>query len=195
MDWEPLLDAVRSIPELELTPRTLAAGELLFDQGDASGSMYLVESGRLESTVTGRRETEGVTVGQVGPGQLVGEIGWLCGTRRSATVHAAEETTLVEVPAEAFGHLRARNHPALQQIGALLDQRQRQGTLVRSTQPVADGLTAWWDRRGRDQRDIDVILLVNARSTLDLRLAMPWLADLGDPELTELSRWMRPIFG
>lgn len=195
MDWLPLLDAVRSIPGLELTPRSLDAGERLFAQGAESGSMFLVESGRLESEVRGRRETEGVTVGEVLPGQLVGEIGWLCGTRRSATVHASEATTLIEVPADAMAHLRDRSHPALQQIGALLDQRQRQGTLVRSSQPVADGLTAWWTRRGREQRDVDVILLVNARSTLDLRLAMPWLADLGDAELTELSRWMRPIFG
>ena len=195
MDWKPLIEAVRDIPQLELATHSLAPGETLFEQGEASGSMFLLESGRLESAIAGRGESESVPVGSVGPGDLVGEIGWLCGTRRNATVQALEQTSLVEVPAEAFEILRAENHPALEQIGALLDQRQRQGTLVRSSQPVADGLTAWWQRRGRDQRDVDVVLLVNARSTLDLRLSLPWLADLGDAELTELSRWMRPVFG
>lgn len=69
MDWKPLIDAVREIPELELAEHSLGAGEQLFEQGDAAGSMYLLTSGRLESA---RRHDPCMVLPDRGP--AVGEV-------------------------------------------------------------------------------------------------------------------------
>ena len=52
--------------------RVFAAGTLLFAEGDAGDAAYIVESGRVSvfKTVKGRR----VTLGEIGPGGIFGEM-------------------------------------------------------------------------------------------------------------------------
>jgi CRP-like cAMP-binding protein len=73
-----------------LATRTLDRGELLLEAGEeASGDMYILETGRL--TV----ERDGVTLATIGePGALIGEMSVLLGTAHSATVRAEAKSSL-----------------------------------------------------------------------------------------------------
>jgi putative ABC transport system ATP-binding protein len=102
----PLADRV-----VELTPRfteetragervTLAPGDVLFRQGDASDHVYLIEEGSLEVL---RELTDGSTelLTTLDAGRYVGELGPLLGLQRSATVTARTACTLeIQSPQE-----------------------------------------------------------------------------------------------
>jgi predicted acylesterase/phospholipase RssA/CRP-like cAMP-binding protein len=91
--------------------RHLAAGELLFEQGDTADACYFVVAGRL--LVSGRG-SDGVSVAlaELGRGEVVGELGLLDRAPRSATVRALRDTTLAVFSAAVFDGLVTRS-PAL----------------------------------------------------------------------------------
>ena len=91
--------------------RHLAAGELLFEQGDTADACYFVVAGRL--LVSGRG-SDGVSVAlaELGRGEVVGELGLLDRAPRSATVRALRDTTLAVFSADVFDGLVTRS-PAL----------------------------------------------------------------------------------
>jgi CRP-like cAMP-binding protein len=74
---------------------TLAAEEVLFRSGDSSDEMYVVVAGRLEVAVnrSGRR----IRLAELGPGDYCGEMALLTGQPRSATVSAAEGSTVLRL--------------------------------------------------------------------------------------------------
>ena len=94
----------------------LRAGETLFRAGDEADAMYALVYGRLEVWVEDARGRETV-VGQVAPGETVGEMGILTGDARTASVRAARESVLVRIPAAAFRAV-SRSDPAM--LGSIL---------------------------------------------------------------------------
>jgi CRP-like cAMP-binding protein len=72
------LDAVARVA----TERGFAAGETLMAEGDFGHSLFLIESGAAEAL------HEGTTIGDLGPGDVVGEVAVLASGRRIATVVA-----------------------------------------------------------------------------------------------------------
>ena len=91
--------------------RRLAAGELLFAQGDPSDAAYFIVGGRLlvlVSTDEGPEER----IGELGRGDVVGELGLLDNAPRSATVRAVRDSTLATLRTETFEELVMRS-PAL----------------------------------------------------------------------------------
>ena len=89
----------------------LAAGDVLFRQGDPSDGMYLVISGRLLVTVMDQ-DGEAKTVNELGPRETVGEFALLTSEPRSATIYAARDTTVARLSTALFERL-ARQHPDL----------------------------------------------------------------------------------
>ena len=75
--------------------RVYAAGTLLFAEGDSGDAAYIVESGRVSvfKTVTGRR----VTLGEIGPGGIFGEMALIDDQPRMASAIADEATVCVIV--------------------------------------------------------------------------------------------------
>jgi putative ABC transport system ATP-binding protein len=93
-------------------PRELAAGEILFRQGDPGDLIYVVESGSIEV----RRERvdgESELVARYGPGGYFGELAPLYGLRRSATARADGRTAVIGYAPAEFRHLAhaARSTP------------------------------------------------------------------------------------
>ncbi len=86
----------------------LAAGETLFEQGDEGDSLYILLAGELEIVVAGK----GV-VHVMAPGEVVGEIGLVCGSfRRTAGARAREDCVLLHLFADIF-HETVKKHPRL----------------------------------------------------------------------------------
>ncbi len=87
-----------------LAPRAMSPGEALFRQGDAGDCLYVVLRGRLCALIAGDRGAV-QRLGEIGPGELVGETALLLGAPRSATVEAVEPTVVGALGAAAWRQL------------------------------------------------------------------------------------------
>lgn len=94
-----------------VSPFACASGERLFRQGDPGEALYCVEQGRIGLTV--RMPGGGdVPLGEVGPGQTLGEMALLDAGPRSATATALEPTTGFALSAVGFNVLRVTLRPS-----------------------------------------------------------------------------------
>lgn len=85
---------------------TLAAGEVLWREGEEVRELAILLSGELEVLVDGRQ------VGFVAFGELVGEAAaFSTGTPRTATVRATEDSRIVRLSVDALQALRSENSP------------------------------------------------------------------------------------
>lgn len=87
-------------------------GTLLFRQGDAAGSLFIVVNGRLRRLYRDEQGQDHV-VGEVGAGEVVGELGLLSERPRATSVVAVRETILVEVTRPLFEQLWQRYPQAM----------------------------------------------------------------------------------
>jgi CRP/FNR family cyclic AMP-dependent transcriptional regulator len=77
-------------------PRSFAPGEVVFREGDASDTCYIVREGRARA-LRSHRDGRAITLARFGPGDIFGELALFEDERRSATVEAIEDTTVVAV--------------------------------------------------------------------------------------------------
>ena len=85
--------------------RTLRDGEVLMEPSAQGGDLFIVESGFL--TAWGTTESgERVRFRRVGPGSVIGEVGFLAGTARTATVTANGECVVLRLTESTWDSLR-----------------------------------------------------------------------------------------
>jgi CRP-like cAMP-binding protein len=89
---------------------TLHVGEALFNEGDPSDSVYVIDCGELD--VIGHAAGLPIVITRLGRNQLVGEMGVLRNCRRSATMRAATEVKLLRVDGDIFLRLLTTNADA-----------------------------------------------------------------------------------
>src|SRR6478672_5441997 len=77
-------------------PRQFEPGEVVFREGDASDTCYVVHDGRARAIRT-HRDGRTLTLATFGPGDIFGELALFEDERRSATVEAIEPTGTVAV--------------------------------------------------------------------------------------------------
>jgi NTE family protein len=94
---------------------TLKRGGILIHQGDPSECMYALISGRLQVRVEGV-DSEEHLVGELRPGETVGELGLVDGSPRMATVIASRDSQLVKVGAASFHRLVLCNAESILKI-------------------------------------------------------------------------------
>jgi CRP-like cAMP-binding protein len=77
-------------------PRTFEAGQVVFREGDASDTCYIVRGGRARAV---REHPDGrtITLADFGPGDIFGELAMFEDELRSATVEAVRDTDVVAV--------------------------------------------------------------------------------------------------
>jgi CRP/FNR family cyclic AMP-dependent transcriptional regulator len=89
------LEDLERIAELAV-PRAFEPGQVVFREGDASDTCYVVRSGRARAV----REHSGgrtITLATFGTGDIFGELALFEDERRSATVEAIEQCSVVAV--------------------------------------------------------------------------------------------------
>jgi NTE family protein len=100
-------------------------GEAIVEQGDPGDCAYFIVRGRARVTT---RDADGVekVVGDLGPGQPVGELALIIGVTRTATVRAARDTELVRLTAHVFDRF-VQHHPdaTLPMVGVLARRLER----------------------------------------------------------------------
>jgi small-conductance mechanosensitive channel/CRP-like cAMP-binding protein len=102
--------------------RLLEPGEILFAQGAADATLYVIASGIVEVT----RETDTsstVTLGCLGAGEYVGEICLLTGAPHAATARARTHCYIHQLSRDAIGPLLAANA----EMAAAFDKSVRRG--------------------------------------------------------------------
>lgn len=76
-------------------PRKIKKGELLFNEGDVSKSMYFVQGGSLR--LFKKKGSASIELGLIHKGEVIGEMGFLDGGPRSASAEAMGEVDLMEI--------------------------------------------------------------------------------------------------
>lgn len=89
---------------------TLTPNQVLFQEGDPTGGVFIVERGRVALTRKGTR------IAQLGPGQMFGEMASLDGGPRVVTVTAGEPTTLIAIPPAAYNGAVYGNLSVLKEV-------------------------------------------------------------------------------
>jgi CRP/FNR family cyclic AMP-dependent transcriptional regulator len=100
-------------------PRTFPEGSIILREGDAGDTCYVMRSGRARVT----REHPGgraITLTNIGPGEIFGELAMFGGEVRSATVEAIEHVEAVAILADDLKRL-LKEHPeiSVKLLGAL----------------------------------------------------------------------------
>jgi CRP-like cAMP-binding protein len=95
-----------------LTGRQVAAGEILWQEGQRGDSLGLMLSGHLEAKKDTEFPGKQVVVAVYGPGAVIGELSFLNGGARAVSVVALEDAELVVLTRKAFDGL-LKDHPEL----------------------------------------------------------------------------------
>ena len=82
------------------TKKVLQKDDILIREGEHSSAMFWLQSGQL--VVTKRKGAEDIQLGHIYSGELVGEMSFLDGEPRSASVKAITECELIEIPRDVF---------------------------------------------------------------------------------------------
>ncbi|HYM57478.1 MAG TPA: Crp/Fnr family transcriptional regulator [Solirubrobacteraceae bacterium] len=90
-------------------PRSFAAQDVIFREGDDSSACYVVQAGHARAL---REHPDGrqITLATFGPGDIFGELAMFDDERRSATVQATDDLATIAVPGSAMRRLLGR-HP------------------------------------------------------------------------------------
>ena len=90
----------------------LNGGEVLVRQDDVGNDLYFLVEGELEVSIPQSGSMTMTPLVTVGPGSIVGEIAFLDGRSRSASVWSKGKSVLLRLPESAFGAFRVAE-PAL----------------------------------------------------------------------------------
>lgn len=155
---ESLVDA--AVPMLDWIE--LAGGETLFEEGNIDNGVYFVISGRLRASVN--EESGPRALGEMARGETIGEMAFISGEPRSATVTAIRDTVLAHASREVFEEL-VRRHPELTlHMARLIMSRLKKS------------------ERGRRPKQPATICLLAISDGVDLR-------SIGERLVTALDRW------
>jgi len=94
--FAPLALAAQEAVARQLVRVPVAAGEVVVREGDDADRFYVIESGRVEVSQSGR------ILREEGPGDFFGEIGLLRNVPRTATITALEDTVLLSLARREF---------------------------------------------------------------------------------------------
>lgn len=117
-------EATLKAVESALEPVCIPGGEILLRQGDPGDSLYILIYGRLQISVRTEDGGEEV-VGEVGRGEVVGEMSVLTGEPRSATARAIRDSELVRFTKDSFERVIGSNSQAMLMVARRLVSRLR----------------------------------------------------------------------
>jgi CRP/FNR family transcriptional regulator len=117
-------DDLERVAELTV-PRSFDAGQVVFREGDASDTCYVVRSGRARA-VRAHRGGRTITLAHFGPGDIFGELAMFEDERRSATVEAIAPTTAIALLGPDMRRLMATHGDITLKLVIALGRRLRE---------------------------------------------------------------------
>lgn len=117
--------------------RRFAAGQVIMCEDDDAANMYIIKRGKVRVLKRSRRGD--VLLGDLGPGNLFGEMSLVDHRKRSATVIAMEDTSCIELPYQLIEDSVERSAPWVVAILRILVLRLRAAdTALASTRTPKD---------------------------------------------------------
>lgn len=135
-------------------------GEMLVRQGDPAVALYLVVSGRFAVSKDGRHST----IAEIGPGQPIGEIAFLAGGVRTASVRAIRDSLVLRLSRDDFDALTAKDPGIWRALAIALADRLRSTTAAQAPPPDPRPRTIAIIRAG--QSDVPETFLVRFAEVL-----------------------------
>ncbi len=126
--FENIAEEVLKTVSANLELISLSEGETLFQQGDTSDALYIITKGILKATLTQETGSQ-VVLGEMGTGEIVGEIQILIGGKRTASVSAISDAELLKWPRIAIENLVVQSPNLFKKIAALITRRLRRDQL------------------------------------------------------------------
>ena len=115
----------------ELETLNLKRGDVLVRQGEMADALYVVVTGRFTVTVAGRHDL----LAEVGPGQPVGEIAFLAGGVRTATVTALRDSLVLRLGRSEFEQLSSKSPSIWRTLTVTLARRVAVASISRIPPP------------------------------------------------------------
>ena len=80
--------------------KQLKKNDILFKENDPSDSMYVIKSGKI--AITKAKGSSEITLAELGPGDMLGEMAFFDSKPRSAGAKAVSDTVVIELPFKAL---------------------------------------------------------------------------------------------
>ncbi len=103
------------------TKREYKKGERIFSEGDAADYIYFIESGRVSVFI--QKFTAQEEIGILGPGEYFGEMAFFYKDKRTASVSALTDATLLKVDKNVFLELVRTDRSIASKISNILSKR------------------------------------------------------------------------
>ncbi len=184
-----------SDPELEqiaqvAIPRSYPNDTRVFHEGDPGDACFIVRTGSCRVT---REHPDGraITLANLGPGAIFGELAMLDGEARSASVEATEDTDLLALPASDMRAL-IREHPGMaEKLVVALTRRLREANeriARQSFQTVPSRVAGVLDQLLAEDRVAPTV-----RDGVTIRLRQSDLAQLAGTSRESVSRFLATL--
>ncbi len=183
--------------------RSLLDGEVLFREGDSADCAYIVDAGRLQ--ISTHSESGDVILCRLGAGEIVGEMGVIDGSPRTATAIAVGETRLIIVTQNQFTERISQADSILRLLVNILLERYRSGlTSVKRHHQMdahaeisSDRLVGEYVRHGIDKIRLESELK-DALAKRDLQVLYQPILNVASRTIAgfeALTRWEHPTRG
>jgi CRP/FNR family transcriptional regulator len=106
-------------------PRSFESAQVIFREGDASDTCYIVREGRVRA-VRGHSDGRVITLANFGPGDIFGELAIFESEKRSATVEAVEQTQVIAILGPDMRRLLNAHHEMAIKLVIALGRRLRE---------------------------------------------------------------------
>lgn len=171
-------------------PRSFPRQTRVFHEGDPGDACYVVRSGSCRVT---REHPDGraITLANLGPGAIFGELAMLDGESRSASVEATEDAELLALPAADMRAL-IRSQPAMaEKLVVALTRRLREANeriARQSFQTVPSRVAGVLDQLLAEERATPAM-----RDGVTIRLRQADLAQLAGTSRESVSRFLATL--
>ena len=158
--FQGLADEDRETLAQRLTEKNAKAGDVVFSQGDAGSSMYLVRSGAVQVFLPSR-DAPPVVLKDVRTGEYFGELALFDSKPRSASVRALVDTVLLELTREELAEHLGRSPRAAMTILSEMAERLRETNAMLSQRAAKDVVREFEENLTWSQRLADKVAELN----------------------------------
>jgi len=135
--FNPLSDDDREALATALREEIYAPGEAILRQGNEGTTFYILKSGEVEVSV--QRGAREYNVAKLAAGSFFGEMSFLTGEKRSATITARTDCIVFALSHTVLGRILESNTKLAEELALILAQRQKSadGRVAQAALPAA----------------------------------------------------------
>jgi CRP/FNR family cyclic AMP-dependent transcriptional regulator len=160
--FQGLSDEDREALAERLSERRFTPGQVVFAQGDAGSSMYVVQAGAVQIYLPGNEPTSAsVPLRDVRTGEYFGELAIFGDKPRSASVRSLVETVLLELTREELAEHLGRSKTAAMTILSEMAERLRETNAMLSQRAATNVVKEFEENLAWGQRLADKVAELN----------------------------------